>query len=93
MMIIPATYIPIFSPLLYVVCLVGVKTTSFLFIKINRVIVTQVGFCVVSQWPYLDPFQTTKRHPYDSYSYKVLAHSFKGFTLWAGQTFYLILRE
>ena len=27
---------------------VGVKTISFLFIKIDRVIVTQVGFCVIS---------------------------------------------
>ena len=32
------------------VCLVGVKTNSFLFIKVDRVIVTQVGFCVIYQW-------------------------------------------
>ena len=29
---------------------------------------TQVGFCVISRWPLLDSFQTTKRHYYDSYS-------------------------
>ena len=29
---------------------IGVKTNTFLFIKIDRVIVTQVGFCVISPW-------------------------------------------
>ena len=33
------------------VCLVGVKTNTFLLLKkIDRVIVTQVGFCVISPW-------------------------------------------
>ena len=35
------------------VCLVDVKTNSFfifLFIKIDHVILTQVGFCVISPW-------------------------------------------
>ena len=30
--------------------LVGVKTYSFLFTKIDRIAVTQVGFCVLSRW-------------------------------------------
>ena len=31
----------------YITCL---KTNTFLFIKIDRVIVTQVGFCAISPW-------------------------------------------
>ena len=45
-----SSYTPIFSSLLLAVCLIGVKTNTFLLLKINRVIVTQVGFCVISPW-------------------------------------------
>ena len=31
-------------------CPIGVNTNTFLFIKIDRVIVTQVGLCVISPW-------------------------------------------
>ena len=44
------------------------KLTVFLFIKINHVILTQVGFCVISPWSYLDSFQITKKRSYDGYS-------------------------
>ena len=47
MIIIPATH-----QFLTSVCLVDVKTNSFFYSeKIDRVIVTQVGFCVISRWP------------------------------------------
>ena len=61
-------YILVFSSLFLADCLVGVKTNSFLFVKLNRVIVTQVEFCAISRWSLSWFFSNHKRHFYDEYS-------------------------
>ena len=69
-----------------VVCLVGVKTNSILFIKIDRVIVTQVGVCVISRWPLSQFFSNHKKALLQwllhLHTVAISAYSFKGFTLW-----------
>ena len=61
----PVTY---YGFICYCIHLYACLKKYFLFIKIYRVIVTQVGFCVISPWSLSRSFQTTKWPSYDGYS-------------------------